>query len=55
MSALGQKQTNRPGPTLGFVRYCPKADKDGGGHNVRFVPITDIAYKIFNGLTGSRL
>jgi hypothetical protein len=36
MSALGQKQTNRPGPTLGFVRYCPKADKDGGGHNVRF-------------------
>jgi len=27
MSALGQKRTNRPGPKLGFVRCCPKADK----------------------------
>ena len=25
-SALGQKQTNRPGPKSSFVRCCPKAD-----------------------------
>ena len=29
MSALGQKQTNRPKLKFKFVPYCPKADKRG--------------------------
>jgi hypothetical protein len=35
MSALGQKQTNGPGPKSDFVRYCPKADKRGRDWIVR--------------------
>ena len=42
MSALGQKQTNRPGPKFGFVRFGPIADKRRRHWNVRFVPIADI-------------
>ena len=35
MSAFGQKQTNRPGPKFGFVRFGPIADKRGHGRIVR--------------------
>ena len=43
MSAVGQKQTNRPGPKLGFVRFGPIADKRWCSLIVRLVPIADIA------------
>jgi hypothetical protein len=40
MSALGQKQTSRPAWTLSALP--PKADKQGKGRLVRFVPKADI-------------
>jgi len=42
MAAPDQKRTNRPRPKSTFVRFGPKADKRGGGWNVRYVPGADM-------------
>jgi hypothetical protein len=49
ISLLGQKLTNRRGPKLSFVRFCPKADKRGRGWIVRFVPATDTGSAVLPG------